>query len=225
MLKKISRLKKHNLIKISRLKRVTLAEWTQINPSDPETIQQLTDAMTYGSPVQINYQGSGWRTIQPYGWNTSKDGNVLLMCYKDTGEVRSYRMDKIEDIFIDFDSSGPAIMNNPSMNNDDDLDSLVDNLNGGDNGVTFNIEDNYPDDMPPIPDMNDDEIQIEEGIYDEELQILENPISDINDQYTFNENISNEDINNEDINNETINQDNSENVEMEGENQNGENDI
>lgn len=223
MLKKISRLKKNNLIKISRLKKLILAEWTQINPTDPETIQQLTDAMTYGNPVQINYKGSGWRTIQPYGWNTSKEGNVLLMCYKDTGEVRSYRMDKIEDIFIDFDASGPIMTNNPSMNYDNDLDSFVQNLNGGDSDITFEIEDNYPDDMPPIPGMNGDDIEVEEGIYDDELEILENPILEVNDFNQINDQFNVD----ENFNNEIIDQNNNqnENIEMEGEDQNGENDI
>lgn len=246
MFKKISRLKTNNLsrlnknlIKNSRLRRIVLGEWTQINPTDPETIQQLTDAMTYGYPVQINYEGSGWRTIQPYGWNTSNQkadgtgGNVLLMCYKDTGEVRSYRMDKIQDIFIDFDSSGTVMNNNPSMNNDtmnnDDLDSLVDNLNGGDNGVTFNVEDNYPDDMPPIPEMND-EVQIEDGIYDEELQMLEDPIPEVSNFEMDNIEMNDTEIDNFNTDNtvdqSTVNTDTtSYNEEMEGENQDGENDI
>lgn len=227
MFKKISRLKKNNLIKSSRLKRLIFAEWTQISPTDPETIQQLTDAMTYGNPVQINYEGSGWRTIQPYGWNTSKDGNILLMCYKDTGEVRSYRMDRIDDIFIDTDSTGPAMSNNPSMNYDDDLDNLVQNLNGGDSGVTFNIEDNYPDDMPPIPTEDSEDISFDTGIYDEELQILENnPVQEY---------IETEDMNNVEIDNTDIEVDNTnnleetnisneqENVDLEGEDQNDEN--
>src|SRR3712207_8097746 len=53
----------------------------------------------FRSSVQIDYDGSGWRNIKPYGWNTSKQnsngegGNVLLMCYQDSGEVRSYRFE------------------------------------------------------------------------------------------------------------------------------------
>ena len=248
MFKKISRLKKNNLnrlkrnlIKNSRLKRIVLGEWTQINPTDPETIQQLTDAMTYGYPVQINYEGSGWRTIQPYGWNTSNQqadgsgGNVLLMCYKDTGEVRSYRMDKIQDIFIDFDSSGMIINNNPeitydnSLNLEDDLDLLVDNLNSEDNNATLNIEDNYPDDMPPIPGVNE-EVQIENGIYDEELQMLVDPIPEVNDFDIDNVETNNFEMDNFNTDNtvdqSTVNTDTIEyNEEMEGENQDGENDI
>lgn len=228
MLKKISRLKKNNMIKTSRLKRLVFAEWTQINPTDSETIQQLTDAMTYGNPVQINYEGSGWRTIQPYGWNTSKDGNVLLMCYKDTGEVRSYRMDRIEDIYIDMDSTGPAISNNPSMNYDDDLDLLTQNLNGGDNEFEVNIEDNYPDDMPPIPGDDVNNVEIENGIYDDELQILENPstlmeqtdeINNVIDSPVIEQNINEETNEQQDLNNDNQNME----TEMEGENQNDEN--
>ena len=119
-------------------------------------------------------------------------------------------------------------MNNDTMNNDD-LDSLVDNLNGGDSGVTFNVEDNYPDDMPPIPEMND-EVQIEDGIYDEELQMLEDPIPEVNNFEMDNIEMNDTEIDNVNtdhtVDQSTVNTDTtSYNEEMEGENQDGENDI
>lgn len=181
---KISRLKKLrkksklyiNGIK-SRLSRNVLAEWTQVNPQDEDAIQLLTESMNFGYPVQIDYEGSGWRTIQPYGWNTSKEGNILLMCYKDNGEVRSYRMDRINDLFIDKDSSGSIVtVNNPSMSDDNDLDSFMKNVYDSNETVDINTyEDDYPYDMPTLPGEDQgDKIDMSPGIYDEELNILEN---------------------------------------------------
>jgi len=83
------------------LKKLIYAEWVPVNLKKDDFVQVLTDAMSYNSNLQINYKGSGWRSIQPYGWNASKDGNILLMCYKDTGEIRSYRIDRIYDLLVD----------------------------------------------------------------------------------------------------------------------------
>lgn len=85
------------------LRKKVLASWKPINTKGPELLQVLTDAMTYNSGIRINYRNSGWRSILPYGWNTSKDGNTLLMCYKDSGEIRSYRLDRIFDVLINDD--------------------------------------------------------------------------------------------------------------------------
>ena len=85
------------------LKKKVLAEWKPINIHGPELMKTLTNAMTYNSNIRINYKNSGWRSILPYGWNTSKNGNVLVMCYKDTGEIRSYRLDRIFDVLVNSD--------------------------------------------------------------------------------------------------------------------------
>jgi hypothetical protein len=166
-LKRSSQLNKVNqLIKTSRLKKI-VAEWTEISMSDPDIIQKITDSMTYGYPVQINYQGSGWRNIQPYGWNTSKQksngdgGNVLLMCYKDSGELRSYRLDKIQDLYIDYDNQ-VSMTNNPQMNNDEETQIYEDIMN--DQGK----EDLN---MPPIPGEENNKPE-PPGVYDDELSIL-----------------------------------------------------
>ena len=82
-----------------------LASWQPVNIKGPDLLKVLTDAMTYNSTIRINYKNSGWRSILPYGWNTSQDGNILVMCYKDTGEVRSYRLDRIFDLLIGDDLS------------------------------------------------------------------------------------------------------------------------
>ena len=86
------------MLKFSRLYKH--AEWASVVPTTVDGIQVLTDAMSYGSDIQLNYKGSGWRDVMPYGWNSSKDGNVLLMCYKDTGEIRSYRLDRINELWV-----------------------------------------------------------------------------------------------------------------------------
>lgn len=86
---------------VSRLSKKITASWNPVDMKTGNPLQVLTDAMAYNATVQINYKNSGWRTILPYGWNSSKDGNILLMCYKNTGEIRSYRMDKIYDLLID----------------------------------------------------------------------------------------------------------------------------
>ena len=84
------------------LKRQITADWKSIDISNLDSVLQvLTNAMTYNSPVRIQYQGSGWRTISPYAWNTSQEGNVVVMCYKDTGEIRAYSLDKISNILVD----------------------------------------------------------------------------------------------------------------------------
>ena len=85
-----------------RGKRILIAEWVPGDINDPNLVQQVTDMMATGGQMQIEYNGE-WKTIEPYGWNSSKEGNVLLMCYKDTGEVRSYRLDRITN--VQFDSS------------------------------------------------------------------------------------------------------------------------
>lgn len=68
---------------------------------DDGAIQYLTDSMANDLLIQIEYQGSGWRTVQPYSFTTSKDNNLLVMCYKADGSVRSYRFDRIEQLYVD----------------------------------------------------------------------------------------------------------------------------
>lgn len=94
---------------ISRLKRKILSAWQPIDINGPDVVQIITDAMAAATQIQIEYQGSGWRLILPYGWNTSKDGNILLMCYKDTGEIRSYRLDRVLQVLVD-----DTLLNQPS---------------------------------------------------------------------------------------------------------------
>ena len=80
------------MIKRAELKKVDI---------DDNAIQYITDSMANNMLIQIQYEGSGWRTIQPYSFTTSQDNNVLVMCYKQDGSVRSYRLDRIEQLFVD----------------------------------------------------------------------------------------------------------------------------
>lgn len=186
---KYNRLRKLNIKNSSRLRRKILAEWQQINISDPDVYQYLTDAMLYGYAVQINYEGSGWRNIQPYGWNTSKDGNNLLMSYRDNGEIRSYRLDRILDLYIDYDNQ-IATNNNQQMQEDEEMQIYEDIMN---NQEQENL------DMPDIPGQDTNFEQ--PGIYDEELNILNNDLNFDNQNINeFDQNINDQDLNDQNIN-------------------------
>ena len=63
------------IFKTSKLKKV--ADWKDVNVYQNDIINIITDAMSQQSVIKINYAGSGWRNILPYGWYTSKDNNVL----------------------------------------------------------------------------------------------------------------------------------------------------
>jgi len=89
---------------------------------DDGAIQYLTDSMANGLLIQIEYQGSGWRTVQPYSFTTSKDNNLLIMCYKADGSVRSYRFDRIEQLYID----EALIQNSDVPENEDKRPNLSD---------------------------------------------------------------------------------------------------
>ena len=138
------------------LKKIITAQWNPVDIKNDDILQILTDAMAYNATVQINYRGSGWRTIQPYGWNSSSAGNVLLMCHKNTGEIRSYRIDKIHDLLIE--------------------DSLLDDMPGDrPHEPTVTFQDFQ---MPTLPNLDQiiEETEAEEGNeelpYDEALKML-----------------------------------------------------
>lgn len=159
---KVSRLRKKIVMKkFNKMKKK--AEWTQLNLQDPNLMQYITDSMIYGLPMQINYENSGWRTIYPYGFNTSQNGDVSIMCYKDSGEVRSYRIDRIYDMYIDFD--GFEMNNNDQMNEDLNVEYMED---------MFNQQNEEISDFPII---EDDDINNEEnnevGIYEDVIPLFE----------------------------------------------------
>ena len=155
-MRKVSRLKK----RINR-KMTKHAEWVRMNLQDPNLMQYITDCMNYGYAMQIDYENSGWRTIYPYGFNTSKDGNVLIMCYKDSGEVRSYRFDKIFDMYIDYNDN--SFTNNEEQQYEDQ---------NAEEQLIFEDQNNELEDFPIIEDdtlnnQNNIEDQNEQGIYDD----------------------------------------------------------
>ena len=155
-MRKVSRLKK-----LINRKMTKHAEWVQMNLQDPNLMQYITDCMNYGYAMQIDYENSGWRTIYPYGFNTSKDGNVLIMCYKDSGEVRSYRFDKIFDMYIDYNDN--SFVNNEEQQYEDQ---------NAEEQLIFEDQNNGLEDFPIIEDdtlnnPNNIEDQNEQGIYDD----------------------------------------------------------
>ena len=90
------------LIRLNKnIEKEIIADWKPFDINDPNLVQEITNIMAANAQMQINYLNSGWRLISPYGWATSKDGNILLMAYKETGEIRSYRFDHILEVLID----------------------------------------------------------------------------------------------------------------------------
>lgn len=157
---------KRLLKKISRLKKKIIAEWTPVDPSSQDIVQVVTDAMAAGTQIQIEYEGSGWRLIQPYGWNSSKDGNILLMCYKDTGEIRSYRLDRVLQVLVD-----ESLLNNQPVSGPLSPDNMYEVTDYKANPSDFEI--------PALPNQ-DEVLQIseqEQGMeapYDKGLDYLTN---------------------------------------------------
>ena len=95
------------------LKRLTrrdsiVAEFSQVK-GDDAAVQLLTDSMANSFEVQIEYEGSGWRTVTPYGWNTSAAGDLLVMCYKAGMEIRSYRLDRVQQLYVNSALLDPSI--------------------------------------------------------------------------------------------------------------------
>jgi hypothetical protein len=181
------------VIILKRLAKIKLAK-TQI-PINDEAVSLITDSMANGLTIDIDYTGSGMRNnILPYGWSTSKAGDLLIMCYKSTGEIRSYRYDRINQLFIE-----------------DDLIQAYESP-----PETEQQEETIPNDyvIPPLPNI-DEILQLSENEtpdepYAEAVDILENvdtnieSIDNINAEGIDNtENIDNvEDLDNaEDINN------------------------
>lgn len=183
-----------------RLFRTIIAEWQTIDAGGSDTIQTITNAMENNEQIQIEYEGSGWRLITPYGWNTSKEGNMLLMCYKDTGEVRSYRFDRIQSIMVD-----------------DSL--LVDQDDNNPNGLLIRDYDDIPEEyqIPTLPNMDEiiEQTESESGNelpFNEALDYLTQDFGADNlqdndmQQYTLDDNVENIDVvqdeYNQDMNND-----------------------
>ena len=99
-----------------------LAQFVKVE-NDADAVQLLTDCMANGLEVQLEYADSGWRTVVPYGWHSSQAGNLLVMCYKNGSEVRSYRLDRVQQLYVDSTLFGTE----PQPVIDLRLDGLLDN--------------------------------------------------------------------------------------------------
>lgn len=180
--KQMRRLRKRRLAYLAkrsfkdlRKRRMIFAEWMSSDPSDPNLVQNITDIMAVGGQIQIQYNGE-YKNILPYGWNSSKDGNVLLMCYKDTGEVRSYRLDRITEVLFDSEN----LPMNMQYENDQTMGDQLENDMG---------------DIPDLPDDSTDEFSTEEqsefGVpneqelpFDEALDIMDENIEQPIDEFS-----------------------------------------
>lgn len=185
----MKRLIRKNLRKVATI--IKKAEWVSLDQSQHDAIQVITDNMAMGTQIQIDYEGSGWRLIQPYGWNTSKDGNILLMCYKDTGEIRSYRYDRVNQILVE-DSQ---LQNEPVINNDPNNMYEIED---------YNMEDF---EIPDLPNMDEIIEQTENEVgnelpFDDALDYLDNDFVNIDDNNEFNNDINQD--NTDDIDNTNI---------------------
>lgn len=146
--RKLSHLARKSFYDLRAKRRNVFAEWISSDPSDPNLVQNITDIMAGGGQIQIQYNGE-YKTILPYGWNSSKEGNVLLMCYKDTGEVRSYRLDRVTEVLFDSDNL-PVGMQEEGLFDDQSIE-------------------NNPDDMGDIPQLPDEEV-VDEFSGEDQLQ-------------------------------------------------------
>ena len=139
--------------KVASLKKI-FSEWQELNLYDPNLMNILNDAMINQIPIELNYEGSGTRDVIPYAFTQTKDGNILLNVYKDTGEIRRYRFDRINNIWID------------------NTDQYEEESYEQDNNEQYNEEYNeeipmYDD--PELNNSNQQQISQEEPIYNEQI--------------------------------------------------------
>ena len=193
----VSRLKRKLLRKsyTSRLKRKIIAEWIQQDLYDPDLMNKINDAMINQVPVQINYEGSGYREMIPYSWYTSKDGNVMIQCYRtDTNELRRYRFDRIDEIYL----------NDDYVNGYDETSQQYNNEN-------WNAEE-VGNEMEDIFEQNSEEVDMSDYMYDDEN--LNGETEDNQQEEVYDTNVfDGQNLNNEDQNNNVENEDQNNNLE------------
>ena len=139
--------------KVASLKKI-FSEWQELNLYDPNLMNILNDAMINQIPIELNYEGSGTRDVIPYAFTQTKDGNILLNVYKDTGEIRRYRFDRINNIWID--------------NTDQYEEESYEQNNNEQFNEEYNEEIPMYDD-PELNNSNQQQISQEEPIYDEQI--------------------------------------------------------
>lgn len=139
-----------------------IAEFVSVGLGD-QAIQLITDAMANSQTIRIEYQGSGFRDVLPYGFSASKDGNLLIMCYKEDSSIRSYRFDRLLQVFVD-DSLIQAYQSVAEQPEIQDT----------------SVEQNSPNDylIPTLPDIDqileESENEQPDMPYDEAIESLEN---------------------------------------------------
>ena len=139
--------------KVASLKKI-FSEWQELNLYDPNLMNILNDAMINQIPIELNYEGSGTRDVIPYAFTQTKDGNILLNVYKDTGEIRRYRFDRINNIWID--------------NADQYEEESYEQNNNEQYNEEYNEEIPMYDD-PELNNSNQQQVSQEEPIYDEQI--------------------------------------------------------
>jgi len=130
---------------------VRTATYVSVGLGD-QAIQLITDSMANSMTIQIEYLNSSYREIAPYGWSVSKDNNLLLMCYKSDSSIRSYRFDRILQVFVD-----------------DSLLQAYDNVSQEEEIQETNIDSNSPDDylVPLLPNIDEIIEETENEAYNE----------------------------------------------------------
>ena len=153
--------------KIASLKKI-FSEWQELNLYDPNLMNILNDAMINQIPIELNYEGSGTRDVIPYAFTQTKDGNILLNVYKDTGEIRRYRFDRINNIWIDNTDQYEEESYEQNNNEQEFMEEDYNNIYNEQYNEEYNEEIPMYDD-PELNNSNQQQISQEEPIYDEQI--------------------------------------------------------
>ena len=153
--------------KVTSLKKI-FSEWQELNLYDPNLMNILNDAMINQIPIELNYEGSGTRDVIPYAFTQTKDGNILLNVYKDTGEIRRYRFDRINNIWIDSTDQYEEESYEQNNNEQEFMEEDYNNMYNEQYNEEYNEEIPTYDD-PELNNSNQQQISQEEPIYDEQI--------------------------------------------------------
>ena len=153
--------------KVASLKKI-FSEWQELNLYDPNLMNILNDAMINQIPIELNYEGSGTRDVIPYAFTQTKDGNILLNVYKDTGEIRRYRFDRINNIWIDNTDQYEEESYEQNNNEQEFMEEDYNNMYNEQYNEEYNEEIPMYDD-PELNNSNQQQISQEEPIYNEQI--------------------------------------------------------
>ena len=157
--------------KVASLKKI-FSEWQELNLYDPNLMNILNDAMINQIPIELNYEGSGTRDVIPYAFTQTRDGNILLNVYKDTGEIRRYRFDRINNIWIDntdqYEEESYEQSYEQNNNEQEFMEEDYNNIYNEQYNEEYNEEIPMYDD-PELNNSNQQQISQEEPIYDEQI--------------------------------------------------------